>query len=249
MGGAVTTTKFKQQRRTPTSLEAVSTIDAADVIILTFVEDGFLTLGYKQFPWFEPILFSRASQDEIVGNTWSARSQWKLDEPWPDNVAVEQIFAADQAMREEGTNIKPDVAEATDRQRRQAVQKLLENGKLRSANDFYHAAYIFQHGSEPRDFLKAHALAIVSVAKGKRDATWIAAATLDRYLQSIGQKQIYGTQYMTYANKPITQEPYDRDLLPDALRASSGVPILAAQEQDRKEMEAAADKSKTAAGE
>jgi hypothetical protein len=152
-------------------------------------------------------------------------------------------------MREEGTSIKPDVAEESNRQRRQAVQMLLEKDKLRSANDFYRAAYIFQHGSEPRDFLKAHALAIVSAAKGKRDATWIAAATLDRYLQSIGQKQIYGTQYMSYANKPTTQEPYDRDLLPDALRTASGIPLLAAQEHDRREMEAAADRLKTDAGE
>jgi hypothetical protein len=50
LDGAGKTTKFKQQTRTPTSLVAVSTIDPADIIILTSGEDSFLTLGYKQFP-------------------------------------------------------------------------------------------------------------------------------------------------------------------------------------------------------
>jgi hypothetical protein len=102
---------------------------------------------------------------------------------------------------------------------------------------FYHAAYVFQHGNEAEDCLKAHALAVAAAAGGKREAVWIAAATLDRYLQRIGQPQIYGTQFLHPKGQTWTQEPYRRDLLSDALRRASGVPPLAAQEGQREDWE------------
>jgi len=37
---------------------------------------------------------------------------------------------------------------------------------------------------------------LVAAAKGDQGAAWIAAATLDRYLQSVRQPQIYGTQFL-----------------------------------------------------
>jgi hypothetical protein len=65
-------------------------------------------------------------------------------------------------------------------------------------------------------------------------AIWIAAATLDRYLQNIGQKQIFGTQFLTHSqNDPEgwTQEPYDRTLISDALWDQLGVPAQKVQEE------------------
>lgn len=76
------------------------------------------------------------------------------------------------------------------------------------------------------------------MARGRRDAAWIAAATLDRYLQSIGQKQVYGTQYRTPHDGPTTQEPYDRALISDELRKIGGVGPQAQQEKRRAELEA-----------
>lgn len=66
-------------------------------------------------------------------------------------------------------------------------------------------------------------------SKGDAGAVWIAAATLDRYLQSVGKPQIYGTQFLTPAGKPPTQDPYDRALIGDALRHDLGVPKIANQ--------------------
>ena len=43
------------------------------------------------------------------------------------------------------------------------------------------------------------------------------------------------TQFTRAPGKAWTQEPYRRDLLSDALRQASGVPPLAAQEQQRKD--------------
>ena len=115
---------------------------------------------------------------------------------------------------------------------------MLDSGKLRSGDDFYHAAFMFQHGEQPDDYMMAHTLATIANGRGSRDATWIAAATLDRYLQNIGQRQIYGTQYRSTADGGLTQDACDKTLMSDALRAAMGVPPLAEQEQQRKKMEA-----------
>jgi hypothetical protein len=153
------------------------------------------------------------------------------------NSEMTAIFVADQAARENPAKIDWEVVAAADKARRIRTLALLDSGALDSADDFYHAAYVFQHGDDPEDFLKAHALAVVAVARGKQEATWIAAATLDRYLQRIGQPQIYGTQFSRPPNQKWTQEPYRRDLLPDAVRKASGVPPLAEQDKQREDWE------------
>ena len=90
---------------------------------------------------------------------------------------------------------------------RQQVRGLLAKGALHSAEDFSEAAFVFQHGSTPDDYLLAHTLAMVAVRKEMRGSIWIATATLDRYLDSIKQPQIYGTQFHTLKDKPTTQIP------------------------------------------
>jgi hypothetical protein len=238
MSGPMKATQIIEVRRTANSAEFAPKADPNDVNVLTLIEPGLMTFGYKRAPSFEPVLFTRARQGESVSIDWSAQTDWMLDERWPDNANVKRLFDEDQAIRTSGSKIDWELARVEDANRRDAVQKLLDEGKLRSGNDFYHAAFIFQHGHEPEDFLKAHGLAVIATAKGRRDATWIAAATLDRYLQNIGQKQIYGTQYRIPENETATQEPYDRTLLSDAMRAASGVPDTASQEERRKEMDA-----------
>jgi hypothetical protein len=75
---------------------------------------------------------------------------------------------------------------------------------------------------------------MVAVSRGQSSAIWIGAATLDRYLNSIHQPQIYGTQFWTRVNEPTTQEPYNRSLIPDTLRRFLRVPSQVAQEEQRK---------------
>ncbi|HWU78782.1 MAG TPA: hypothetical protein VN158_01805 [Caulobacter sp.] len=116
-----------------------------------------------------------------------------------------------------------------DDQRRAATRKLLEAGTLHTAADFSHAAFIFQHSGAPDDYLLAHTLAMVAVAKGDKKSLWIATATLDRYLQNIKQPQIYGTQFSRVDDAEMSQEPYNRGLISDALRGELGVPSLAKQ--------------------
>jgi len=164
--------------------------------------------------------------------------------PPANNAEMVKLFAEDQAIRE---NLKPGWFEdmtfvrkmwADDAARRTRTRVLLDTGKLVTADDYYAAAFVFQHGEKPEDFLLAHTLALASAARGRKEASWIAAATLDRYLQNIGQKQIYGTQWRSQENQPLTREPYDGRLVPDSLRTALGVPVLARQDAQLAEMQA-----------
>ena len=161
------------------------------------------------------------------------------DLPAADNAEMAAIFNADQADRSaqpiDWTIVKP-----ADAKRRERTGQLLDAGMLRTGDDFYDAAFVFQHGENANDFLKAHLLAIVATAKGQPDASWIAAATLDRYLQETGKPQVLGTQFSRTDNGKFTQEPYDRTLASDAMRTALQVPSLAEQEIERRGYEARA---------
>lgn len=64
---------------------------------------------------------------------------------------------------------------------------MLIRGEITSGNDFYEAAFIFQHGETASDYLFSHVLALEALTKGFDRAKWLSVATLDRYLQLIGQ--------------------------------------------------------------
>lgn len=192
-----------------------------------------------------PLLLVRAAPGEAVANGWDAEVRYIADSDWPSNPELKAMFAADQAGRKVPV-IDWTSLSAADATRRTRTKALLDSGKLRSGDDFYHAAFIFQHGGNPGDYLLAHGLSVIAASRGRTDATWIAAATLDRYLQAIGQKQVYGTQYSVPPGKPATQEPYDRQLLSDALRIATGVPPIAEQEGRRADFEAQARARETA---
>ena len=152
-----------------------------------------------------------------------------------DNPEVAAMFASDQAERQ--GEIDWIEVSRKDAERRARTRALLDAGQIRTANDFYGAAFIFQHGGEPESYLLAHALAVRALALGHDKAEWIAAATLDRYLQSIARDQIYGTQYSMSPSEPASQGRYDPDFLPDSIRTASGVEELAEQKTKVEAME------------
>jgi hypothetical protein len=217
-----------------------STNSEPTVFTFRLVDPETAELGFKDVP-FPPMSLSRATQGTTVDADWDPSRRYALSQPArSSNPEMRAIFEADQAARRSGAAIDWPVVEPQDRARRERTRQLLDAGALQSGDDFWHAAFVFQHGGEPNDYLLAHTLATVAIARGRPDATWIAAATLDRYLQRIGQKQIYGTQYTTLPGQPTTQEPYDRALISDALREALRVPDQAGQERQRAEFEAAA---------
>ncbi|NBW11669.1 MAG: hypothetical protein EBR82_26920 [Caulobacteraceae bacterium] len=168
-----------------------------------------------------------------------------------DNPRMAQIFQEDQAIRE-GISAarRPDRAfvermHAEDAARRAEVRTLLDQGELRSAEDFRKAAFVFQHGVQPDDYLLAHSLAVVAASLGADGAAWIAAASLDRYLQMKGEPQIYGTQTIARSGEAPIADPYNRDLVPDSLRTAMGVPTLAEQQAKLDAVRAAVEAART----
>jgi len=156
------------------------------------------------------------------------------------NPEMKRIYDADQGDRQ----VKPGAVDwktvgPRDAARRARTHQLLAEGRLHTGADFVEAAYIYQHGDTPDDFLMAHTLAVIALKKGGDDrAPYIAAASLDRYLQRIEQKQIYGTQSNSRDGEAWTREPYNRDLVSDALRRELAVPDLATQDADLAKMNA-----------
>jgi hypothetical protein len=171
----------------------------------------------------------------------SNRTYGVLVEPTTANVEMTTIYEDDQKVRQNGlaTRADWDSIEKADRVRRERVAALLAAGALHTADDYRRAAFVFQHGDRSDDYLLAHTLALVAVAKGDQGAAWIAAATLDRYLQSVRQPQIYGTQFLG-AGPATTQKPYNQQLISDALRTELGVPTQGSQAEQLKTLQSPA---------
>lgn len=189
----------------------------------------------------EPATLVRATPGKPLGG-WDKKRVYVRTVDRPTNAEMTAIFDADQADRQHLKKIDWKVVGAADQVRRARTQAMLDAGLLHSGDDYYHAAFVFQHGSEPGDYLKAHALAVIATARGKPSATWIAAATLDRYLQSIGQPQVYGTQFSNKGGTMRQAQPFRSDLLSDSIRQASGVPPLAEQDAQYRALSEAAEK-------
>jgi hypothetical protein len=170
---------------------------------------------------------------------WDANRTYAVEpEVTTANVEMASIYDADQKDRQNPLAADWRAIAKADRVRRERVSVLLAAGALHTADDHRKAAFVFQHGERSDDYLLAHTLALVALSKGDRSAAWIAAATLDRYLQSVGQPQVYGTQFVG-AGEAMTQKPYNGQLISDALRAELGVPSQASQAQQLKTLRSA----------
>lgn len=137
------------------------------------------------------------------------------------------IFVADQDDRKESP-IDWSVVGRRDRGRRERVAELIAAGEVRCPVDLYRAALVYQHGYSPRHYLLAHALATAAAFQGHEAALKLSASTLDRYLGSVGQPQVFGTQLRKMpGDAEFNPEPFDREMLPDFVRALYNVPNLA----------------------
>lgn len=117
--------------------------------------------------------------------------------PETDNLRLEELYAADQKDRESPltTNQQVEQLRARDLARRKEVFEMIAGGNVNTVNDLYRAAVILLHGAEPKEFLAAHRLAVMASVNGHKPARWLSAASLDRFLMSIGLPQTYGTQF------------------------------------------------------
>jgi hypothetical protein len=179
-----------------------------------------------------PYVLEHAPNDAKVSTDWVTNRAYVVGDSDVPSAEMKRIFTEDQNGRmghvDGATIFKRDMV------RREQTRALLAAGALHTGEDYREAAFIFQHGQTPQDYLLAHTLAMVAVSKGDVTSIWIAAASMDRYLQKIGQKQIFGTQFLPDLKGGWTQEPYDRGLISDTLRQQLGVPSQAEQDEELK---------------
>lgn len=148
-----------------------------------------------------------------------------------DNTELLRMYENDQAERKV---VNPDWTELTrrDKQRRQRVSQLLDSGKVHTATDYYHAAMIFQHGTDTIDSGKAVALMKKAIELDSSMNKWLLAAAIDRDLMRKGKPQIYGTQYVKKGmDQPFELYELDSTKITDEERREYGVRTLAEQRQ------------------
>jgi hypothetical protein len=144
------------------------------------------------------------------------------------NPELARLYTEDQADRTPpaGKPINWAEVEPRDKARLARVRELYKGAELRAGEDYWHAAMILQHGGEPTDYLLAHELCVVAIAKGFDQAKWLAAASEDRFLGSVGRSQRFGTQYKSAGpNAPYRLAPIE-DGVTDALRREFNAPTL-----------------------
>jgi hypothetical protein len=145
-----------------------------------------------------------------------------------DNPELSRLCDEDQADRKPGEGKPIDwlVVGPRDRLRESRVKDLYKSGALHTGKDYHRAAMVLQHAHQPDDYLLAHEFCVAALAKGERDARWLAAATEDRFLMNIGRPQRFGTQYRSSGDGPVRLYEVSPEVT-DSLRAEFGVPTLA----------------------
>ena len=143
---------------------------------------------------------------------------------------VTKLCADDQADRQKDWSKTPmkeiEGIAARDDARLARVKKLLDIGRVVTAEDFDHASLVLQHGSTWKDYSLAHELSICSLLLGNMKAAWLTAASYDRMLGSAGYRQRFGTQYGSIGGLPFTFDPYDSFAINDSERKIMHCPPL-----------------------
>jgi hypothetical protein len=119
--------------------------------------------------------------------------------PHPASVELKKLYEADQEKRRNTAQFFKELAnnrEGDQITRLRVAEIILNNNDVLTAEDFFYAAMIFQHGFSTDDYWKAHEFAKRSSELGENRANWLVLATHDRWLMSQGKPQKYCTQYV-----------------------------------------------------
>jgi len=146
------------------------------------------------------------------------------------NLELKKLEEADQADRSPGSNtIDWDVVGKRDVARQRRVTEILKAGDVRTADDYFNAALIFQHGDKVEDTELALALATTATRldSSNKDAKVLTAQAWDRILVKRGKPQWYGTQF--FKNKATGKwelSPTDPTAVSEAQREALGIPTI-----------------------
>jgi hypothetical protein len=165
---------------------------------------------------------------------------WNADHRKTLNGDLVQLYLDDQADRQVSSFEQIDWSKVAprDEARRKRVDELIAAGAAHAADDYYHAAMVYQHGNAVAEIQRAHDLAVkaVELDPAQDSARWLAAAAEDRVLMYQYKAQKWGTQYKKVDGKWILW-PVDPRVT-DAQRAEWEVPPLDEAEAHVAEMNA-----------
>ena len=150
---------------------------------------------------FNQVNFAKA----ISKNSYSYKSC--LEQPKKQkarSLELQELVKADQKVREnfvhQSLEEQTSMAEE-DRKRRQRVGEIFGEGCFKNIEDYQAAALIYQHGDTPDHFYQSFVWSNEAMRLGsKKDAQGVAVA-IDRYLVTIGHKQLFGTQALIVGEK------------------------------------------------
>jgi len=150
------------------------------------------------------------------------------------------MYAEDQSDRlpKDGKSIDWSLVGPRDDARLKRVMELYIAGELKTGKDYFHAAMVLQHGKRPEDYLLCHELCVAAVFKSGSSETadwlstakWLAAASEDRFLVSIGRPQRFGTQFSRDGNSPWRLNKMEEGVTDELRKVWEVPPISKAQE-------------------
>ena len=166
----------------------------------------------------------------MVGRSWAVS----------DNEKLRELFEADQSDRKAwGTSLNGSQIVEHDMARQRAVLEIMQQGRLATGNDYFHAAMVFQHSNSADDNALAYGLAVIAarIDPSIKLAKWLSAAAWDRTLMRRNKPQWYGTQFVkNFETGKWELYKIDETAVSDQDRERTGVPPLSKQREKEKEM-------------
>ena len=147
------------------------------------------------------------------------------------SLELQKLVAADQARRVSKNGELIDLSKVDwnkfnieDLATRKRVGEIFAEGCLTTAKDYLAAALIYQHGNIPDHFYQTYIWAARAAKIGGNEAEIksakeLVALAIDRYLVSLGNKQLFGTQFHSASSEnPRVCMSQVEPSFPDALR-------------------------------
>ncbi len=160
---------------------------------------------------------------------------------YADSAELEKLYAEDQAdLRADPKKEKYDEYIKAQVKRIARANEILSSGKEFSANAYYSAAMLFQHGEvhKVENFKRAYELAKKAAAldPGHARAAWLTCSAEDRYRVNTNLPQIWGTQLIRQMDKErnykvMVFEAFDKTAKTDEERVKCGLPTLKEMER------------------
>ncbi|KTC83719.1 hypothetical protein [Legionella brunensis] len=137
---------------------------------------------------------------------------------------LQTLLEADQKDREsDWSQLTPEELqqiEENDLNRRKRVGEIFGEGCISTSKDYFAAYLIYQHGDIPDHYYQAFLFALRAAEHHHQEGGQSTANALDRYLISIGHRQLFGTQYFSESlGGCFCIEPVEASF-PDTIRLS-----------------------------